>query len=261
MFLSLTRVKCRWRLKPFFSSATFSSPTMPLMLICLRFSWSVRGVAMAAALAVLSCRWMESRHGCWAEAEQEEGGGSFYMQECPPSAPCHWWTHVGGCFPGRPLLRTGSGWTEGWLWIFFSLSNFCERSACVHQIPAIGRLVLVLRFEHTNNLPLNKHQVVVYLCSGDTFNSFLLTSGLFLSTSHNSLVSQFLTNKRCLLFISSACSTFQKVRAKKTNIPFWGKSAHCDVTKGTDTSPRLVTMAPSRWPPFPPPCNLAFYYY
>lgn len=46
MFLSFTRVKCRWRLKPFFSSATFSTPTIPLMLICLRFSWSVRGVAM-----------------------------------------------------------------------------------------------------------------------------------------------------------------------------------------------------------------------
>lgn len=60
MFLSLTRVKCRWRLKPFFSSATFSTPTMPLMLICFRFSWSVRGVAMLIRSYCCCCCWKEA---------------------------------------------------------------------------------------------------------------------------------------------------------------------------------------------------------
>lgn len=67
MFLSFTRVKCRWRLKPFFSSATFSTSTMPLMLICLRFSWSVRGLAMVPQGLRLSC-------SATSEAGRWEGG-------------------------------------------------------------------------------------------------------------------------------------------------------------------------------------------
>ena len=73
MFLSFTRVKCRWRLKPFFSSATFSTPTIPLMLICLRFSWSVRGVAM---LLVGQVRIFVLWFPAGSEAESE-GGVSF----------------------------------------------------------------------------------------------------------------------------------------------------------------------------------------
>lgn len=134
MFLSFTRVKCRWRLKPFFSSATFSTPTIPLMLICLRFSWSVRGFAMVGgqvcAKGDCSCPgWKWSWRGTWWQ---------FFMQQSPPFAAFHWWVQGEGVSPAGPCWAAGSRCTErlqilriqsfvqfrSMLYSYFTLSSF-----------------------------------------------------------------------------------------------------------------------------------------